>query len=103
MTDNLGRHLPPHVFDDGETKACPDCGATMENDEGRWVHVDTGDDECGPRAFAWVKYDATRITELICDRCVTPLERIKINDRLDGILPIYERGTIVCRRCLEVA
>ncbi len=98
-----GARLPAHVFDEENVVDCPDCHRPTEVDEGRRVHVNTGEIECGPKVYGYVKHNEYRILEIICNACVTPRERAAIRSNAYGILPVERPGTIVCRRCLEVA
>jgi hypothetical protein len=55
------------------------------------------------KVFAWVKYNAEGIVELVCDKCILTQERRTIRNRPEGVIPILEPGTVICKRCGEVA
>ena len=95
-------NLPIHVYD--EDPICPDCGLEREPDDvkGGWVHPD-GEKDCPPRVYAWVKYNASRIIELVCDGCLMVRERASEDREPRGVKAIYESGVVICKRCGKVA
>ena len=51
------------------------------------------------KPFAFVVYNSTTITGLICDECVTPLERERGDSNEDSGIVAMTEGEIVCSRC----
>jgi hypothetical protein len=54
-------------------------------------------------AVAYVKYNATGITAIICSACATPEEVASVGDEPEGAEEITEPGVVICDRCGKVA
>ena len=53
--------------------------------------------------FAYVKFNAHGIVALICTKCLTTHEKLALDADPAALIPIHEPGTIICKRCREVA
>ena len=56
-----------------------------------------------PEPFAYVKFNSTGIIALICSKCLTTYEKMALDEDPHALIPIYEPGAVICKRCREVA